>query len=31
MIRNPRVMDDDRELQGCINAFSDHKAALAMR
>jgi len=31
MIRNPRVMDDDREPQGCVYAFSDHKAVLAMR
>ena len=29
MIRNPRVMDDDREPQGCVYAFSDHKAVLA--
>ncbi|GEM_PF-2832735 len=29
MIRNPRVMDDDREPQGCGYAFSDHKAVLA--
>jgi hypothetical protein len=31
MIRNPQVMDDLRELQGRIYAFSDHKAVLAIR
>jgi len=31
MIRNPQVRDDLRELQGCIHAFSDHKAVLATR
>mgnify|MGYP003479571925 CR=1 FL=1 len=29
MIRNPRGMDADRELQGCIYVFSNHKAVLA--
>ena len=31
MIQNPQVMDDLRELQGCIYAFLDHKAVLALR
>jgi hypothetical protein len=31
MIRNPKGMDADRELHGCIYAFSNHKAVLAMR
>ena len=29
MIPNPQVMDDLRELQGCIHAFLNHKAVLA--
>jgi hypothetical protein len=29
MIGNPRGMDAERELQGCIYAFSNHKAVLA--
>jgi hypothetical protein len=31
MTRNPRGMDADRELQGCIYAFSNHKAVLALQ
>jgi hypothetical protein len=30
-IQNIQAMDDLKELQGCIYAFLDHKAALAQR
>jgi hypothetical protein len=30
MIRNPKGMDADWELQGCIYAISNYKAVLAL-